>query len=117
MEASSFEGLPPLVQTAFAVAVFLITTAFGVIGYVKKHWATKLGDQKAQDAVVISAAFADSQKIEELGHAVKELHAAIGELHEAARASREVTASLVNATNYATEAIRSLTLELARKSR
>lgn len=114
VSGGSFEGLPPVLQTALTVGFFLAAAITWVVGYWKKNWGEKLKDQDSQDAAVISAAFADSKTIAELNQSIRELHKAVEALHEVNRHSSESTAHLARAVNYATEALRQTTLELIR---
>lgn len=121
MSGSGFEGLPPWLQTIIAVGFFVGSVTLGLIGYTKKNWSEKLDEQKSQDAVVISASFADSRVIEQLGSSIKDLRGAVDDLEGAVqqfaaltRDSAEATSRLANSVNYATEAIRQSTVEMVR---
>lgn len=110
-----FKDLPAWAQVVASVAVFFTTSLVAVFGYLKPRIARKVEEQKSQDAVVISAAFADSKAISGLTKAVEELAASISKLIDLHEASHELHGRHIRALDYATEEIRRVTLEMVRR--
>ena len=84
------------------------------VGYTKKKIGAKVGGEEKTDAVVISAAFADSRVIERLADAIERLNRNVEHLEESVALNAQVNGSTTNAINYCTESIRTITLELIR---
>lgn len=74
MEAEKFEALPIAIQIVMGLGLFVGAIVATIIGLLKKNF--KLGtllssETDGKDAVVMSAAIADSAKIAELASAIK----------------------------------------------
>lgn len=76
----SFENLPPWLQAITNIAIFLATSGLVVFGYTRKKVAERLQGDESKDAVVVSAAFADSKIIADLRHEIDALGAHVHEL-------------------------------------
>lgn len=108
MDVTDLASLPPWVQVLVYAGVFVGSAVVAILGYSKRRWAAKLGEQQTQDTVVVSAAFADSKPILVLTEAVNRLNENTEESHELIR-------SHTNSMNYLTTALREMTIELIRK--
>lgn len=111
-----FKDLPAWAQALVSAAIFLVSGIAAILGYTKK-FASKVEDQKNQDAVVISAAFADSKVIAQLAVVIEKLHVAVVQHTEKQDRANELKERQIRALDYATEEIRRVTLELVRRDR
>lgn len=109
------DKLPVWAQVAVSMGMFVGTAVIAVLGYTKKKVAGGLEEQKSQDAVVISAAFADSRTIQKLTDAVSELHIVVREMRDSTEKLTHISERQVNALNYTAEALRQATMELVRR--
>lgn len=101
-------SLPPWLQVTVSVAFFIGTAIVGVVGYTKKKLGAAVGqDQRSQDSVVISAAFADRNVIASLNDAIRASH-------EATDRNTDASMRVVDAINRQTDSIRDL-CEMLRK--
>lgn len=69
MSVEKFDGLPDHIQLIVVVSVVIIASAWGVIKFLKPfvdHLSSKSPTASTTDAVVISAALADSKIISDL---------------------------------------------------
>lgn len=100
-------SLPPWLQITVSVAVFFGTVIAGILGYTKKKFGSKVEDQRSQDSVVISAAFADRRVIESLSDSIRAGH-------DATDRNTDASMRVVDAINRQTDSIRDL-CEMLRK--
>lgn len=91
-----FDGLPPILQVAATLAVFIVGGGIAFFNFSSK-WLGKFAPPAAKaaqpaattDAVVVSAAFADGKPLRELNVLIAELNTVVGSLRTCVRAQTE----------------------------
>lgn len=70
---ANFESLPIVWQQVGSGVIFILVTVVAAIGWIKKHNPFADKEPKPKDAVVLSAAIADSMAIHRLALAIEAL--------------------------------------------
>lgn len=112
--ADAAQGLPNWLQQLLGSAVFVLVSAAGVLGYLRKNWAGHIPGDHKQEATVVAATF-DTNSIRLQGETLSRMEAlldAANRIADEAVAAQDRATAAINRVESATRSMESAIRDL-----